>query len=338
VLSSLKNLQKAKYRLHKVETFVISDGEQGNRLDKYCQLQLKNHSRSFIQNCITRGYITVNGAVVKAGYQLRAPDRVAIEIPDPETSKLMPENIPLSIVYEDPAVLVVDKPAGMVVHPGAGNYTGTLVNALLFQCHTLSGINGVLRPGIVHRLDKNTSGLLVIAKNDQAHQFLAGQFATREIERTYIALIWGTPAQEKGEIETLIDRSRRDRKKMGVYASGRQAITHYERLQSFHYLALLKLQLKTGRTHQIRVHLNHIQHPVFGDPDYNGRNSQLHRLPSSLHTRGKQWLASMPRQALHARSLSFIHPNSRERMSFESPLPTDFQQLLERIRGDLHIE
>jgi 23S rRNA pseudouridine1911/1915/1917 synthase len=321
-----------------VKTFIVSGGERGLRLDKYCQLYLKKYSRSFVQNCITRGYIKVNDNVVKTGYALHPSDRVTIAIPEPEPSAITPENIPLTIVYEDMAVMVVNKPAGMVVHPGAGNYSGTLVNGLLFHCKTLSGINGIRRPGIVHRLDKNTSGLLVIAKHDRAHHFLTQQFATREIERLYIALVWGTPRQEQGEIETLIARSRRDRKKMGVYTGGRPAVTRYELQQSFHYFSLLKLQLKTGRTHQIRVHLNHMQHPVFGDPDYNGRKSQLHRLPSSLRTKGEAWLKQMDRQALHAQSLAFIHPLSNERMSFESPLPQDFQQLLKRIKGDLEID
>jgi 23S rRNA pseudouridine1911/1915/1917 synthase len=318
-----------------VEKLFISANEEGQRLDKFCQNHLNNFSRSFIQNLISEGSITVNSAVVKNGYALRSSDEITISIPTAVPSELVAENILLDILYEDEALLVVNKAAGMVVHPGAGNFHGTLVNALLSHCKSLSGINGILRPGIVHRLDKNTSGLLVIAKNDHAHHYLSQQFVTRDIERIYCALVWGTPDQKNGQIETLIDRSRKDRKKMGVYDTGRKAVTIYECIQSFHYLSLLKLRLKTGRTHQIRVHLNHIHHPVFGDPDYNGRKSQVNRLPSHIQTKGMEWLTTMPRQALHAQSLSFIHPVSHVRVSFDSPLPDDFQQVLNRIKADL---
>jgi 23S rRNA pseudouridine1911/1915/1917 synthase len=320
-----------------VKKIVISADDSGQRLDKFCHHHLNTFSRSFIQTCIGNGYITVNGVKVKTGYTLRPADMITIEIPAAQPSEISAEHIPLNIVYEDRDLLVVNKPAGMVVHPGAGNYSGTLVNALLYHCQALSGINGILRPGIVHRLDKNTSGLLVVAKHDRTHHFLARQFTDRDIERVYMALVWGTPDPVQGQIETLIDRSRRDRKKMGVYHTGRNAITLYRCVQTFHYLSLLELRLKTGRTHQIRVHLNHIHHPVFGDPDYNGRKSQLHRLPSPLRTEGDQWLAAMPRQALHAQSLSFIHPASKERVSFKSPLPDDFRQILERIKADLRL-
>jgi 23S rRNA pseudouridine1911/1915/1917 synthase len=320
-----------------VEKLVIYADDCGQRLDKFCQNHLQNVSRSYIQNLISDGSISVNGAVVKSGYTLRTSDEVSIVIPAAVPSEIVAEDISLDIIYEDEALLVVNKAAGMVVHPGTGNLSGTLVNALLNHCRSLSGINGILRPGVVHRLDKNTSGLLVIAKNDEAHHYLAQQFTTRDIERIYCALVWGTPDQEKGQIETLIDRSRKDRKKMGVYHTGREAVTLYECIQSYHYLALLKLRLKTGRTHQIRVHLNHIHHPVFGDPDYNGRKSQVNRLPSHIQNRGMEWLTHMPRQALHAQSLSFIHPVSRERVSFNSPLPDDFQNILERIKLDLQI-
>jgi 23S rRNA pseudouridine1911/1915/1917 synthase len=320
-----------------VEKLVISADDSGQRLDKFCSHYLQKFSRSFIQNLIIKGHITVNGANVKTGYPLHLSDVVTIQIPAPKASEISAENIPLTIVYQDKDLLVVNKPAGMVVHPGAGNYSGTLVNALLYHCQTLSGINGILRPGIVHRLDKNTSGLLVVAKNDHAHQLLTQQFTTRDIERIYIALVWGTPDTEQGQIETLIDRSRRDRKKMGVYHTGRNAITLYQCLQSFRYLSLLELRLKTGRTHQIRVHLNHIHHPVFGDPDYNGRKSQLDRLPYSFRSKGQHWLNLFDRQALHAKSLSFIHPVSKQRVSFDSPLPEDFQHILEQIKADLAI-
>ena len=218
-----------------MENYIISAGESGQRLDKFCQMHLKRYSRSFVQHLIEKGRITVNKSVVKCGYILRSEDNIAITIPEPEPSHLVPEPIPLDILYEDDMILVINKPAGRVVHPGAGNFRGTLVHALLYHCKNLSGINGVLRPGIVHRLDKNTSGLLVVAKNDETHRFLAQQFSTREIVREYAALVWGTPEPSEGQIETLISRSRRDRKKMGVFQSGRNALTLYRCVETYQH-------------------------------------------------------------------------------------------------------
>ena len=229
--------------------------------------------------------------------------------------------------------LLVDKPAGLVVHPGAGNRTGTLVNALLYHCTNLSGINGILRPGIVHRLDKNTSGLLVAAKNDASHIFLTRQFETRDIERTYRALVWGQVSPATGQIETFIGRSMRDRKKMSVSGErGRQAVTNFTLEEHFNYFSLLRLTLGTGRTHQIRVHLNHISHPVFGDPDYHGRQAQINRIPSNRQNYVLNVLKQLPRQALHAATLSFIHPESKKRMVFNSQLPADFENAQRLLR------
>lgn len=306
------------------QTFVIANDSARQRLDRFLSSKFPDITRSHLQQLIVNQHVRVNEKSVKTGYSLRSGDVVNIHIPESEPSYLEPENIPLDIVHEDNDLLVINKPAGLIVHPGAGHKTGTLVNALLYHCRDLSGINGVMRPGIVHRLDRYTSGLMVVAKNDQSHVFLTRQFETREIVRTYYALIWGVPAEKSGRIETLIDRSHRDRKKMSVSAArGREAITNYEMLDEFEYFSVLKLSLLTGRTHQIRVHLNYINHPVFGDPEYNGRGSQLNRLPSNRQKFVSHVLKNIQRQALHARELSFIHPTGGQRVSFTSEIPED---------------
>jgi len=314
--------------------FRIDPKSANQRLDRFLNTQLPEHTRSYFQQLISRGFVQVNAKLVKSGYNLKANDEITIIIPDPEPSHILPENIPINIIYEDASVIVIDKPPGLIVHPGAGHRSGTLVSALLFHCRNLSGINGVLRPGIVHRLDKNTSGLLVAAKNDNSHLFLTRQFETREIERTYQAIVWGLVAREMGQIDTLIDRSFRDRKKMSVSSQrGRQAITNFNIEEKFQYFSFLNLTLGTGRTHQIRVHLNHINHPVFGDPDYHGRQSQINRIPANRQRYVQNVLKKMPRQALHARKLSFIHPESRKRMTFDSELPSDMKEALELLRA-----
>lgn len=304
----------------------------GERLDKFLHCNYASHSRSHLQKLINRGNVLVNNSLVKSGYKLRINDKILIRFEKAQPSKILPENVPLNILYEDNHLLVINKSAGLVVHPGAGHRSGTMVNGLLFHCKTLSGINGVLRPGIVHRLDKNTSGLIVVAKTDESHVFISKQFETRDIIRTYHAFVWGVPSTNSGEIETKIDRSHRDRKKMSVTTQrGRKAITSYTIIQSFNYFSLLELTLKTGRTHQIRVHLNHINHPVFGDPDYNGRNIQLKSLPASIRNNALQLLKIIDRQALHAKKVSFIHPERKERVSFDSELPEDMIRLKEAL-------
>lgn len=313
--------------------FRIDPKSAKQRLDRFLNNQLPEHTRSYLQQLISKGFVRVNSNVVKSGYNLKPDDEISIIFPDPEPSHILPENIPLNIIYEDASVAVIDKSAGMIVHPGAGHRSGTLVNALLFHCSDLSGINGVLRPGIVHRLDKNTSGLLVVAKSDNSHLFLTRQFKTREIERTYQAIVWGLVAREMGQIDTLIDRSFRDRKKMSVSSQrGRKASTNYSIEEKLQYFSLLNLTLGTGRTHQIRVHLNYINHPVFGDPEYHGRQSQINRIPANRQRYVQNVLKKMPRQALHARKLSFIHPESRKRMTFHSDLPPDMKEALELLR------
>ena len=264
---------------------------------------------------------------------MRAGDSLRIQLQSASLADhLQAEDIPLDIVYEDEYLLVVNKPAGLVVHPGAGNRSGTMVNALLHHCRDLSTINGTLRPGIVHRLDKNTSGLLVVAKTDAIHLQLVRQFETRDITRIYQAVVWGNFRVKEGEIESLINRSKRDRQKMTVVKNhGKWALTTYKVLQSYNYFSLVELVLKTGRTHQIRVHLNHIHHPVFGDPDYNGRQNQLSQLPLSVRAKAIDLLRIINRQALHAQKLSFIHPHIQQRMDFVSILPPDIKRLLAEL-------
>jgi 23S rRNA pseudouridine1911/1915/1917 synthase len=319
----------------KSSLYLIDFSESGQRLDKFLSQKYPNLTRSFLQNLISKGNVSVNSTQVKTGFQLKLNDEVRVSFPELQKSHIKPESIPLDILFEDESLLVLNKPAGMIVHPGVGNIEGTLVNALLHHCKNLSGINGILRPGIVHRLDKNTSGLLVIAKNDKSHVHLSRQFEQKSIFRIYHAFVWGVPGEE-GEIITQIGRSKRDRKKMTVVKNGgREAITEYRILEDYLYISYLKISLKTGRTHQIRVHLNHINHPVFGDPDYNGRKSQINRLPSHLQKRGAFLLKSINRQALHAKNLQFIHPETNQLINFDSDLPDDMQQLLDKIEDTL---
>jgi 23S rRNA pseudouridine1911/1915/1917 synthase len=304
--------------------FVISSDTANQRLDIFLNKNFPDLTRSHLQSLISKSHILVNEKSVKSGYKLKKDDLVSVVFPPPEISHIEPQDIPLKVIHEDNDILVIDN---LVVHPGAGNKTGTLVNALLHHCDNLSGINGVLRPGIVHRLDKNTSGLIVVAKNDDSHLSLTRQFETREIKRTYLAIVWGTLQKSTGQIETLIDRSIRDRKKMAVSGSrGRQAVTYYEVKEMLHYHSLLRLTLGTGRTHQIRVHLNHIKHPVFGDPEYNGRLAQINRIPSPKKRFVQIILQKLQRQALHATGLSLTHPNSKKQMIFKSDLPDDMKE------------
>ena len=315
---------------HKIS---ITDQDINQRLDHFLTAKFSQFTRSYIQQLIAKGHVLVNDTKVKSGFRLRSADSVYITIPEAEASPIRAENIPLDIIYEDSELLVIDKPAGMVVHPGAGNRSGTMVNALLFHCRSLSGINGILRPGIVHRLDKNTSGLLVVAKNDRSHLSLTGQFETRDIVRVYTAVVWGIPQKSSGLIETNIDRSHRDRKKMSVSGMrGKPAITKYQVEEELNGFSLLRLTLGTGRTHQIRVHLNYINHPVFGDREYNGGVSQLNRIAGNRRKIIACILKDMPRQALHACELSFIHPASNKRLSFYAPVPKDIDKTIHALK------
>lgn len=287
--------------------------KNNQRLDQHLAArQDLNLTRSQIGKLIEAGEILVNGQVVKPSYHLKKNDCLTINIPPPRKLETKPENIPLEIVYEDDDLVVVNKPRGMVVHPAAGNYEGTLVNALLHHCQDLSGIGGVVRPGIVHRLDKDTSGLIVVAKNDAAHQSLTKQFKDRVIKKRYVALVQGVVKQDSGEIDAAIGRHPVRRMKMAVTEKGREAITHFKVIKRFKDTTLVELAPKTGRTHQLRVHLHHLGHPIVGDPVYGG--------------------AKGSGQLLHASKLSFIHPRTGEKMEFEVPLPDDLSVELKKPR------
>jgi 23S rRNA pseudouridine1911/1915/1917 synthase len=286
-----------------------------------------------VQRAIRNGAVLVNGMCVRPSHQVSPGEIIHVALSKSPPPDVLPENIPLSVLYEDEHVLVVNKPAGMVVHPAYGNYTGTLVNALLYYCNALSAVNDATRPGIVHRLDKDTSGLLVVAKNDAAHAHLAKQFSRRTIEREYQAIVWGLFKEREGIIETHLGRSKSDRKKMAVVANGKLAITEYAVLEPFRYLSLVSLKLRTGRTHQIRVHLAHIHHPVLGDPSYSGRQIVWGPATPRQKAEVQKLLEILPRQALHARTLGFLHPVTGHRMTFESPLPPDMVAALEILRA-----
>jgi 23S rRNA pseudouridine1911/1915/1917 synthase len=333
-----KLITEKKYRIE------VPAGKKKERLDVFLASQIENATRSRIQKLIEANLVTVNGKKVKASYQVLPNDIIDASHPiTPRPEEADPEEIPLDIIYEDGFLLVVNKPAGMVAHPAYSNYTGTLVNALLHHTKNLSGLNEPGRPGIVHRLDKNTSGLLVVAKDDFTHAKLAEQFSKHSVEREYRAICWGIIKDDKGEISTNITRSKKDRKKFAISlpdrqtgkTEGRTAITLYEVIERLEFTTHLKLSLKTGRTHQIRVHLSGINHPVFGDGTYGGRKivygSQLHK----IKTRVENLLEIMPRQALHAKTLGFFHPHKKEFMKFDSELPRDMKELLERLSIEL---
>jgi 23S rRNA pseudouridine1911/1915/1917 synthase len=303
------------------------------RLDQFVTRSVENASRAKVQQLIEAGGVEVNGRVITKSGRLVAPgDFVLCTIPKPPPPEVQPEPIPLDIVHEDDAVIVVHKPAGMVTHPAFGNYTGTLVNGLLYHTEQLSRERGDDRPGILHRLDKDTSGLLLVAKTAHAHQFLARQFADHSIEREYQAIAWGRFDPHRGIIDAPLARHPADRKKMAVVEGGKHAVTEYASVEDFGFLSLIRLKLRTGRTHQIRVHLAHVKHPIFGDPTYGGRRIHYGAVTGRYKNFINDLLQLLPRQALHARTLGFIHPVSREKVVFERPLPADMQEALERIR------
>ncbi|MBM3860357.1 MAG: RluA family pseudouridine synthase [Verrucomicrobia bacterium] len=294
--------------------FTVSDNERGQRLDRFLQTQMPERSRAFLQKLIEEGQATVNGQPSKASYKVRAGDVVSVEVPPPRPLDNQPEAIPLNVLYEDEDLIVVNKAAGMVVHPAAGNYEHTLVNALLHHCRGgLSGIGGVERPGIVHRLDKGTSGCIVVAKNDTAHCSLVEQFKARKIHKVYRALCWGTFVRPIGRIETDIGRSARDRQKMSArVARGRAALSEYRVLKQLTAFALVEVTPHTGRTHQIRVHMAHIGHPLVGD---------------AVYGRARAAEIAVDRPMLHAYKLGFTHPRTGDWLEFEAPVPEDMANL-----------
>lgn len=303
---------------------------EGERLDRWLATVQEDLSRSRVQQLIQDGLVRVNGQSVKASFKVSADDVVDLTLPEPEPIEICPEEIPLDIFFEDEHVLVVNKPAGMTVHPATGVMKGTLVNALLAHCDRLSMMNGD-RPGIVHRLDKDTTGLLMVAKDDVTHRGLAEQLANRSIIRQYASLVWGGFDEEEGRIDAPIGRHKSDRTKMAVRDDGREAATQWQVEKAYEFTSLLRLQLESGRTHQIRVHLAHIHHCVFGDPTYGGRESQVLGISPVYRPFARQLLKLIDRQMLHAQKLGFVHPISKEKLVFESDLPEDMHAVLTKL-------
>lgn len=306
---------------------IVKEEEAGLRLDAYLA-DNSDLSRSAAARLIEDGLVLVNGEAKQKKYSTRAGDEVEYELPECEECEAQPENIPLDIVYEDDYIIVINKPSGMVVHPAPGNYSGTLVNALLYHCKgSLSGIGGVIRPGIVHRIDKDTSGLLVVAKNDEAHLFLSEEMKTHSIVREYRALVSGGFSDDEGTVDLPIGRHPTDRKRMAVIRDGsgsaREALTHYRVLSRFGQVSYLSLELETGRTHQIRVHMSHIGHPLLGDPVYAKSKTRFEQLHPAL----------FDGQALHAARLTLTHPKTKERMTFECELPDNFKRVLDILES-----
>lgn len=314
-------------------TLAVTPGETGARLDKYLAAHLPDLSRSQLQRLIQEGHVQAASGQPVASYRVRAGDIITLCIPPPRPTSLVAEDLAVPIVYEDEALLVIDKPPGLVVHPAPGHASGTLVNALLFHCHTLSGVGGEERPGIVHRLDKDTSGLLLVAKHDRSHRHLAAQLKARQVQRRYLALVRGRPSAPHGTIDAPIGRHPHQRQKMAVTPRrSRAARTHYTVLETWGPVSLLRLSLETGRTHQIRVHLTHLGHPVLGDPVYGSRAIHWPDHPVLA-----QELHAFPRQALHAAHLRFQHPDSGAWLEFDAPLPADMATLLAHIRQVHHV-
>lgn len=297
------------------ERLIITEEQAGQRADVGLALLL-DITRSNMQRLLEDGRAVKGAKVLKANYKLKAGDEIVVTLPEPQPLDAQPENIPLDIIYEDEDVIVVNKARGMVVHPAAGNYSGTLVNALLYHCKNLSGINGVIRPGIVHRLDKDTSGIMICAKNDEAHLSLSQQIQAKTARRTYLAVVRGNIKTDSGIIETQIARDKVDRKKMAVVKeNGREAITDYEVVERFGKYTLVRCKLRTGRTHQIRVHMEYLGYPLVGDPKYSPMKTPF----------------AIKGQALHSQTLEFTHPRTGERMRFEAPLPEDMQKIITRL-------
>ncbi|MFT8314685.1 MAG: RluA family pseudouridine synthase [Clostridium sp.] len=299
--------------------FKVEEDEENTRLDVFVSTKFQDKSRSYIQGIIEEGGVQVNSKCKKSNYKLKINDEVCINIPENKELDVAAENIELDILYEDSDVIVINKPQGMVVHPAPGNYTGTLVNALLYHCKDLSGINGVNRPGIVHRIDKDTSGVLVVAKNDRAHKFLAEQLKEHTMTRIYLALVEGLIKVDEGTVDLPLGRHPVERIKISVVKDGRNAVTHYKVIERFKNNTLIQCRLETGRTHQIRVHMAHIGHPLVGDAVYGYKKQRF----------------NLKGQMLHAKELGFIHPSNGKYMEFESALPIYFTRIIDILKNEL---
>ncbi len=337
VLDEIDEAAGGQEELYEHFNLVVDKGQGLLRIDKFLVNRMENASRNRIQTAADEGNILVNGKAVKSSYKVKPLDEISIVMPyPPRELEIIPEDIPIDILYEDDDVIIINKEAGLVVHPGFGNYTGTLVNALTFHLKDLPLFqNGDMRAGLVHRIDKNTSGILVIAKNERAHARLARQFFDHTISRVYNALVWGNLPQDEGTITGHIGRSLRDRLKMAVFedgSNGKHAVTHYKVLERFGYVTLVECRLETGRTHQIRVHFEHIGHPLFNDERYGGDRI----LKGTTFSKYKQFIENcfeiMPRHALHARSLGFTHPSTGKEVYFESDPPQDMRTVLDKWR------
>lgn len=299
--------------------FTIDEQYDGKRLDSFLSNKFEDKSRTYFQGLIEDGNVKVNGKIKKSKYKLNVNDSIEVEIPDPVELEVKPQNIPINIIYEDNDVIVVNKPQEMVVHPAPGNYEGTMVNALLYHCTDLSGINGVIRPGIVHRIDKDTSGILVVAKNDNSHNKLAVQFKDHSMMRTYYALVEGVIKNEGGTVDQPLGRHPKDRIKMAIVKDGKRAVTHYKVIERYKSHTLVQCNLETGRTHQIRVHMASIGYPLVGDPVYGYKKQKF----------------NLKGQVLHAKQLGFVHPSTDKYVEFDSELPDYFQNLITRLKNEV---
>lgn len=299
-------------------SFIIEPEDSGERIDTFLGKAIENVSRSYIQKLIKEGNVQIDGKVLtKKNVRLEEDMEVTINVPEPEILKVEAEDIPIEIVYEDECLMIVNKPQGMVVHPAPGNYTGTLVNAIMYHADHLSSINGVIRPGIVHRIDKDTSGVLMIAKDNQAHNSLAAQLKEKTTKRVYVAIVYGKMGKDEGTISAPIARHPKDRLRMAVVQGGKDAVTHYKVIKRFKNYTMVELRLETGRTHQIRVHMTHIGHPLLGDPVYGNAKGKI----------------KYEGQMLHAKLLGFDHPRTGEYMEFDSELPEYFQSIIKKIES-----
>ena len=329
------NDNKESQNLFEHYTFIVDPKQSAIRIDKFLFDRMPNVTRNKLQEAIQNEHIKVNEKKIKSSYKVKSEDKIVVSLPSPPRNEdIEPENIPLDIVFEDKDVLIINKKAGMVVHPAHQNWNGTLVNALMYHFNNLPEMkNNEGRPGLVHRIDKETSGLLVIAKTEIAMKKLSKQFYDHSIERTYQALVWGTPIKEKDSIKVNLGRSFKDRRIIEGFADntfGKKAITHYKLIEEYHYISLIECKLETGRTHQIRAHMKHIGHPIFNDKTYGGDKV----VKGNRFTNYKKFVENnfklMPRQGLHAKSLGFVHPTSNKKMFFDSELPDDFQEVINR--------